>query len=370
MGKDLSTVHRRVLTASESTQGTDAIDIAGNLAVNRTYHSLDAIEVVGNTTLKPRPVTRGAASRVDHVMVRNNLGVTASGFITAGRNPGVDNRPHFRDWMVAAGMSEVVNGVVDVTYARSTTHTNATSVYDYQRHVDDYTFRLVKALGVRGNLKGELPAGELATWSFEDGQSVNFPYDKAGAVPATDAHLWTNDLAFFDASGLIDLDQNGASVVYTGTEEYDETPAMCVESSTCVWGANDYAIKTWTFDLGWTVVPRSRTRASPVVEEVFLVDNGGVKLNFTLDDAGLDFEEVIRQGLDFSTVAIVTTLTDGTGAGGSRLTVTAPRVQIDWPTLRDDAGLAMFEIPAFANGDASASMRLDNEIEFVWSVTP
>jgi len=368
MAEDLSTIHRRVLTQSEATYGTDAIDLANNLAVDRVYHSLDELAITGNVNLKERPVTRGSAARVEHVMLRENMSVSASGAITAAEAAGGagTEAPLFRDFLLAMGLSETIVASTSATYARSTTWTSGLSMYDYMRHLDDYLWRLVVATGVRGNGTWSLEAGEIGTWAFE-GQSNNFDEDSATTA---DPHMYSEDLAFFDAAGLIDLDKEGSAIVYTGAEIYDETAVMCVESMTLTVDAEDFAIQSMTGDLGWSVVPRRRTRATPVIEEVVLLDDGGVKLGIVLDDSGTDFAKAIRMALDANAVSASAVLTDGTGSGGSTLTMTYPKVQFDWVALRDDSGLATWEIPAFANGDYGASILGDNELSWAWSVTP
>lgn len=368
MARDLSTINKRIITQLEPTYGTDAIDLANNLAVARIYHSHDEASEEGNVNLKERNVTRGASSRVEHVMLRENMNVTATGAITRAEVPAGAGQeaPNFSDYLIAAGMSEAIVASTSAIYTRSTQFTQALTRYNYMRHLDDYTFRLVAATGVRGNMTFDLQVGEIGTWAF-DGQSNNFPED---STTTADPHMYTEGLAFFDAAGLIDLDAAGNAIVYVGAETYDETLVMCVESMVVTVDGENIALQGMTIDLGWAVNARRRTRASPVVEEVMLLDDGGVKAGLTVDDTGADFEKLIRMGLDANSVSATAVLTDGAGTGGSTLTISFPALQVDWLTLRDDGGLATWEVPAFANGDFGASILGDNEISMAWTVTP
>lgn len=367
MASELLFTESRTTIARESTYGTDAVAaaIAANGALR--YEAFTDVQMALNGEFLERAIRRGSFSNNSGVYLKKNLGITISGILpvngTAGDAPlGLDHL------LVACGFTET-DGGTSFTYALDTdfqgTASTSLSIWHWQRHADAAnTWRAIYATGVRGNLTLQGSVGEFVTYTFT-GASNNFPDTTDTA--AFDG--WSADLQWFDGSGGLNLDPDGTSTVYAGSESYDDPTGVYLEAATITVDGVPFPCSAFSIDLGNVINEKEITSANTVVDQV-LVTGRNVTGDFTLQDTGAAFEKALSIMLSASSVSATIVMTDRQGAGGSTVTITMPKLQVrNVGGPNDSNGLASWTVGFQANGDHATDGVADDEISIVWSAT-
>lgn len=369
MAEELLVEVRKFITAIESTYNTDAIDLANNLAVARRYMAL--MQESGLTPQmdhKERNLTRPSFGYTRGINIRRNVDVMLAGEVIAANNPGNAGGEYPYDLdeaMRMAGLARTVSSGVSATYAPDTDEGESGTIYEFIRFQDEYKWQLCYATGVKCDFEMDLPVGEIATWRAP-GMSANYPYDTS--VPAN-FEGWSDDLAWFDADGTILLDRDGNSITYTGTETVHDPTPMYVEAATFTLDSVAFPVSSGKIKHDNGVVAKRVTSANPVVSKVQR-SHRKVNVDLVLEHTGAAFKKTKTKMLTGAEIAGTIVLTDRTGSGGSTLTITIPKLQVRPVTKGERDRFRNWTIPLTANGDWSSAQVGDNEISYVWSVTP
>lgn len=367
MATELLYTESRTTAARESTYGTDAVAaaIAANGALR--YETYTDVQMEMKGAFLERDVRRGSFSNNRGVYLKKNLGVTISGYVptngTAGDAPlGLDNL------LVCCGFTET-DGGTSFTYALDTdfqgSASTSLSIWHWQRHVDAAnTWRAIYATGVRGSLNFSGSVGEFVSYTFT-GASNNFP--DTSDTAAFDG--WSADLQWFDGSGGLNLDPDGTSTVYAGTETYDDPNFVYLEAATITVDGVQFPCSAFSIDIGNVVNEKEVTEANTVVDQV-LITGRNVTGDFTLEDTGAAFEKALAIMLASSEVTATIVMSDRLSAASSTVTITMPDLQVRTVGGPNDSnGLASWTVGFQANGDHATDGVADDEISIVWSTT-
>jgi hypothetical protein len=354
----------KIIQAREGTYGTDAIDLANNLAVARRYEAYTSVQVTHNGDFRERAIVRPSFSNNRGQFMRKNQTWAIEGLLPAPATAG-DAPLGLADLFIASGMAEALVDNTTATYTLSTTATAGLTLYHYMRHVDSYVWRMTYGLGVRGNTVISGSVRDYATFTFT-GESTIYPYTTTGNALYKG---WSRDLAFFDTDGTILLDKMGAGISYSGVESMDDPVGLLLEpDSVLTIDSVAFPISQFTLDFGNVVKVKEATSSVEEVAGVWITGRN-VTLNVTLEQSGTAFEKALDLLLARSEVAATLVLTDGMGTGGTKVTITMGDLQVRNVEGPGDAeGLANWTIPLQANADWSNELG-DNEMTIVWSVT-
>jgi hypothetical protein len=360
-GGHLSNRLGRTLILSESTYGTDAIDLANNLAVARTYMDFRSVNIAPKQTAVQTQRVRGSGSAEAYSLVKDGQTITIEGALTGAIAVGTTEYPHFADLLNAAGLSETLVPNTSATYAPSTTQQSSMTVYHWMRSVESYKWRMQYCTGVRGNMTFNFPLRSEATYTFT-GEADNYP--DTSDTANFNAGI-SDELAFFDTSGLIDLDKTGSAIVYTGSEAYADDPKMIVDNITITVDSQAFQCSSATFNLNRTVKLVEAITGTPTTAKVLSLYENPETVDFVLEESAAGFEKVLALMMSGSEVSATIVLSRG--SGNDKITFTFPKLQVVTPTAQDSGGIKAWSVNCQCNGDYGSSILGDNSFTIVWS---
>ena len=354
----------RVAWSTEATYGTDQIDLDIAANTNITYGDVREVSIVPNATLVEAPRVRGSGSREAHCRVKGNQSVTITGAFSGAIAEGGSGTemPLIGGLLQACGLSETLDPATTATYAPSTTAQSAVTVWHWMRGAEVYKSRLMYATGVRGNMEINFALNEEATYTFT-GESNNLPEstDAAGFDQGI-----SNELAFFDATGLIALDKDGATdPVYTGTEAYDDAPKFCSETLTITLDSVVLQCKSVTYNLNREIVKVEEITGTPTTAKVLSLP-GSCTIDIVLAESGAGFEKVMD--LVKSQAEVNYSHVSSLGSGNDDWTATHNDVQVDpsGPVRQANGSILEHSFRLVSNADFAASILGDNEFSWQW----
>lgn len=357
---ELSSRYARVIVASESTYGTDAVNtILTTATADIVYQDLRNLEINPMRTVVEINRVRGSHSGVAHKTLADHCTVSCeiplSGWISGDAG---EEAPYYNAFLKAMNLKETVVSATSATYNPATVAQNGLTIYAYEVNLEDNNSRLTYCTGVRGNGTLNFALGEEAFISFE-GMGI---YQSEISAPA----------AFFNAStGAAALLKNGSTAVTArsggGTEVYaNKAPIICTGMTFEV-GGTTYDIKSLDLGLNWTTTPKSIINASSNVRKVLLTRGEGSRIggSFELLDGDQISDMITKMSADTeATMSIV--LVEGDGSTGSAtITISLPKIQLGPPTKGDDSGMRTYSVPFFANGTWT-SLPADNDFTIVY----
>lgn len=360
---ELSSRYARVIAASESTYGTDAVNtILTTATADIVYQDLRNFEI--NPVRTPVEINRvrGSHSGVAHKTIADHCTVTCEIPLSAWVSGSAgEEAPYYSPFLKAMNLKETVVSATSATYNPATVNQSAITVYGYEINLEDNNSRLTYATGVRGNGTLQFAVNEEAYVSFE-GMGI---YGGEISAPA----------AFFNATtGAAALLKDGSTSVTartTGTEAYaNKTPIVCT-GMTFSFGGTDYDVKSVEMGLNWTASPKSIINAASNVTKVLLTRGEGSRIggSFELLD-GSQISDMISSMSADTEAQLIIRLVEGDGSSGSgRITITLPKVQLGPPTKGDDSGMRTYSVPWFANGTWT-SLPADNDFTMVFDEVP
>lgn len=363
MGSERLFSETKTIQARESTYNTDAIDLANNLAVARRYENYTSVVCTPNGDFRERTPTAPAFGNFKGYYIPRNQTWTVEGDVPCPATAG-DAPLGLADFLVASNCSEALVDDTTATYTLSTTATAGLTMYHWGRFVDTYTWAFVYGTGIRGNTTIRGSVRDKCTFTFT-GESANF-FDTSDTA---DAFHWSDDLAWFDTDGTILLDKTGASIIYTGTETVDDPRPLFLEpDAVLTWNSVPFPIESFELNFGMGTKVKEATSASTQVAGVYNTSRA-VTFSCVLASSGAAFE-AFKDGLQAHTEAACTlVMTDGTGSGGTTVTITMNKLQFTgFSDPTDSDGLVTWQLNFQANVDAT-TQTLNNELSLVWSVT-
>lgn len=360
---ELSSRYARVIAASESTYGTDAVNvILTTAAADIVYQDLRNFEINPVRSLVEINRVRGSHSGVPHKTIADHCTVTCeiplSAWITGAAG---EEAPYYSPFLKAMNLKETVVSATSATYNPATVNQSAVTVYGYEINLEDNNSRLTYATGVRGNGTLQFAVNEEAYISFE-GMGIY-----GGEI--SDPALFFN--ATTGAAALLKDGSTSVTARTTGTESYaNKTPIVCT-GMTFTFGGTDYDVKSVEMGLNWTASPKSIINASSNVSKVLLTRGEGSRIggSFELLDGDQIGDMISSMSAD-TEASLVIRLIEGDGSTGSgRITITLPKVQLGPPTKGDDSGMRTYSVPWYANGTWT-SLPADNDFSMVYDEVP
>ncbi len=362
----LSFTKGRSLIELETTYGTDAIDLANNLAVNRTYQDFRTVEVVPNTIPVEVQRVRGSGSPVAGDILLDSQSVTIEGALAGAVGVGGagTEAPAFAALLKAAGLSETIVASTSATYQPTTTIDQSISMYHYKRDLEFYQFRLLVLTGLRGSLSMTFTLDDEATYTFE-GIANNLPVDSTTAD-----FKWISDsLAFFDSSGLIDLDKTGSAIVYTGSEAYADDPKLIVNNITVTVDGQDLCLSELTLNMNRVNTQVRAIKGATTTAKVLNLFDAPITLDMTLAESSDGYDKLLDLWINSSEVAA--TVTASLGTGNDRVRLEIPKLQVlAAPSMSDNGGTVAHSFTARLSGDYGSNIRGDNDFQLIWDAAP
>lgn len=354
----------RVLIASEGTLGTDAIDLANNLATARVYLDVDSITWTPNAIPVDVNRVRGSASSEAHGVVLDNQKIDLvtpwSGAIAVGTT----EYPNFAALMKCTGHTETLVSSTSATYKPSTAPGAGVSMYYWQRDGEAYTFRLHYGVGIRGQLSQvecNLDQEAKATWEL---YAANLP-DASGDTANFQGGI-SEDLAFFDSSGLIDLDKTGSAIIYTGAETYDDAPKFICKGMTVTIDSQTMICSSVTMRFPRTIKIVRAVTGDPTTVKIVTVPQPPT-LDFVLQEGNAGYEKIVDR-LPTGTEVAGSVLLDN-GSGNDQCLISYPKLQVRGASRSEDGGYVAHSISCIGRGDYGSSILGDNDYSIVWSQT-
>jgi hypothetical protein len=348
--------------ARESTYNTDEVDLATNTSTARTYQCYTSVTVTPNGDWRPREVTGPAFGNRKGYWQPRNQTWTIEGYIPAPTTAG-DEPLGLSDLLIASNCDEALVDDTTATYTLSTTATAGLSIYHYARFVDAYTWAFVYGTGIRGNTVLRGSVREICTYTFT-GESAFF-FDTSDTA---DAFHWSDDLGFIDATGDPAIGQDGSTALTAEATIDDPTPVFLEPDSVLTIDSVAFPIESFELDFGMTTKVKEATSATTQVAGVYNTGRA-VTLSAVLANSGAAFEKYKDLLQANSEVSSTLVLTDGTGSGGTTITITLPKLQpTGFGDPSDSDGLVTWPLEFQANVDTSDPV-FNNEMSIVWSVT-
>ncbi len=364
MANDMYFNRGRLLALTEATYGTDAVAAALTAGDALAYNEARSVSITPALDRIKTTRTRSSMSGVPDAVLKNHSIVEIEHPITGPGAAGTT--PSYAALLKAALFTETVSAGTSVTYKPGTTQGAGTSLtaYHWTRMVEEYRFRLAYATGVRGNLGFNFGLDDEAFLTFS-GLGANFPEDSSAA---SNPHFWSEDLAFFDASGNVALGADGAAATTLGDETYADRGKMIPRSMTVTAGGTVVELAGFNLNLNLTAQPKRITGADPVTSKVLLgrAPSDNVTAEATLAETGTGFEKLVDTWLSAGEIAVSLVLSNTT----DRLTVTMPKVQVDTLAIQDSNGFAQWTVPLVLSGDYGASILGDNDLTWVYDAAP
>jgi hypothetical protein len=359
-GGHLYTNLGRVYALAESTYGTDAINAAITANSDITYYDVMSIDIVPSVANIENARVRGSGDSEAHSRINNNQTVTITGALTGATNVGNagGETPHWADLIEAAGMAETVVSATSAAYNVATTAQTAVTVYHWRRAAESYKYRGQYATGVRGNMSFSFSLNTPATYTFE-GQSNNMP---ESSDTANYQQGVSEELAFFDANGLIDLRlTTGASVVYTGSEAYADDPKFLPTSITATLNSVSLQASSINYNLNREVVAIQEITGTPNVAKV-LSNPGTPTIEVVLTESAAGYEQVLA--LAKSGAEVAWSHTQSLGSGNDQITFSAPKVQVDatGPVRQANGSVIGHSFRLLCRGNYASSILGDNSL--------
>lgn len=357
----------RFYALQEATYGTDSVTaqlVANTTAM--TYWDMLSVNITANVDRFDNPRVRGSGdSEADSHIIRNQT-VSLTGALTGAINVGTTEYTHWRDAMLAAGMSETLVATTSATYKPSTTAQLSMSCINWIRGAESYKFRAQQALGVRGNISFAFSLNTPATWTFE-GQSNNLP---ESADTANYQQGISEELAFFAADGTVALrPDTGAAVTYAQTETYGDDPKFLPTSLTLTLDSQTLQASSISYNMNREVAVVEEITGTTNVAKVLSLP-GTPTIDVVLTESAAGYEKVLALAKSGNEVAF--THVQGLGSGNDQFTATANKVQVDasGPVRQANGSIIGHSFRLFCRGDYASSILGDNSISFLWNQVP
>lgn len=345
----------RVVVASESTYGTDAVNtILTTATADIIYQDVRACSILNTRVLFNPTRQRAQNSGVRHItfsdMSAVEMEVPLTGKVGAGAG---DEAPYYDPIWSMLGFKSTVVSTTSCTYTPSTVQQSAASIYKWTRNAEDANWRLQYTTGVRGTATLSLAVNEEAYLSV----SANGLYQE----------LMTDAAAFFNSSDEAALLKDGSTAVTartTGTEVQVDKTALGCKQMTITYNGTTLPISNMEINFNRTQDMVRTVNGTETVSKVILTvaDATRIEGSFSLQDGDAAFD-LVRDALAGDTeYALSVALTDGTDT----ITISMPKVQIGVYSEAANGQLRTFDVPFFLNGDWS-SLTADNGISIAYT---
>lgn len=365
MANDIFTGLGKTLIYAESTYGTDAVETELQSANALVYQELETV------SMTPNLVEVGVNRRRDHMsgvpskLLKDHLAWEITGPLLGAVTPGT-NGPAYEDIFLACGMSETVSG--GATF-KPTTNINAASVsiYDYQRHADSAdSHRLVYGLGARGNVSFSFNSTTEEAKYTASMLSANVPE----STDTANFNIWSEDLGFFDSSGVVQLEKDGATdPTHTAGEAIAAGNCILNQTGILTVDSQQIEITGITLDMGITTTAKQVQGDSNGVltSKVLCLRTGRIGGAIEVAETGAGFEKLIDLLLSASQVSATYVLNNGS-TGADRITLTIPKLQIVSVGAGDSAGFGTWNFGYACN--ANDAYVGDDDFTLVYDAVP
>ena len=334
----LSSRYGVAMVASESTYGTDQIDIDLNADTDVVYQKFESCKVTEvGTMLRPNTV-RATHDNEEHVYVKNGATVEITGFLT-GKSGSAGTAPDYAAVLKAANLKETVNAATSVVYNAQTERQSGMTVVKHDFEVDTTKSRMKYTEGVIGNCSFSMAANDFAKFSF------------SGTGLSHNVH--TDDLQYFEAStGKPLLDNGGSSITYAGTYAYSAKSPIVCKSMTVTFAGTTYNVANVNIDVAFGTGTLDTVNGATTYNQVFNTRGGDAPVSgsFQLVSSAADYDDFLSKFPASTPGAMVFTVTDGTDT----ISFSLPNAQLGVAGDADVNGIAAYEIPFFGAVNATA----------------
>lgn len=350
--------YKRVLWASESTPGTDAVEaILNDETADILYQDVRSALVRPNRVQVEVPRARGSHSGNKQKSIPSHCNVEVEFPILPRRGTGSgEESPHIAPVLRAMNFGETTVDSTSWTANPATKAQDPMSIHVYQRNLEDDLYKLYRSTQVRGSGSITLPT---------EGE----PYGTFTGVG--DFYEETDAAAFFDSSGEIALLPDASTSVTartTGTEAYVDQDFFVCTSVVVQVDSQSWEVSEITLDLGWSTDQIKRITGNQSLQIPLLTrgDTGSkITLNIVCfpDSTQLEqIESAIHADSEIGFNSVITTASE-------RLTVDGPKMQITDIEDQAEGGTRGASLPCVLNGDWS-SLVADNDFTMKWDAAP
>jgi len=366
MPNQLSADRIKVLSALETTYGTDAVEaLFTDPTADLIYNELATPLVDPERQIVEFDRARGSQSGNAHRTVEVQSTVSTTIPLTGLRgNTATDSVPTWEAFARSMGLrvTNAANGTR--TYAPGTTQQGSLTFYQWHRQLASDEWRLVYSTGVRGS-------GEIV-FAIDEETVINF--SGTGLYQG----VFSPRTQFFSpttgAAALL-KDRTTAVTARTTGDEFDakEDPILGRCMTVTVNGIV-FPITALSLNLNWTLALVRTLNACNGVSEVLLTrPSVGSRIggSFSLLDGEDAFDEMMARYEDGAEVGLEVEATSRDGSSGaSRLSLSAPNLQIGRvPAPGNSDGLVSFDVPFFLNGDFTNPL-VDNDFAMTLDFVP
>lgn len=356
------------IVAEEPSYGTDGVD---DLLTNGT--SSDTIQYLPARSVDITPEAEtGPPDRVDSSIsgkpgpyVEQRCTFEMEVPLLIG-DDGADGAPPYAALLRACNLSESLqdpdstadSGDEFTRYVETTVNETSATIHRYTRDAETGDYRLRRVRGARGMVELELSMGDEAILTI------------SGSGYYQDI---TASQAFFNSDGELVLDPDGNSVTFSGSFEKVQADPIYVEDMTFQVDSTDYPIDEMTYEHTLTQ-DEIMALTNPEGEHDQINTRGAGErgtggfnvLDFNTES---DFDDLITDYNQANQVELSATVSEPTGTG--ELGIRFPQIQIVGPEEEGENGnLVSYQFNFAALGDPSASLNLDNELEFDFDPSP
>jgi len=355
---EISTERGRVIVASESSYGTNAVDaIYGDGSTDIIWQDVRSCDIVPAREIIEIGRYKASHSGTKHCSVPDVASVNLEIPLTARVGSGSgDEAPYYADILKAMNLSEAISDSTSATYTPVTQQQSAMSIHQYMRNLEDANWRQLYALGVRGTGTFNFQLNEEAFFTFE-GQGI---YQDELSTAA----------AYIDSSGNAALESDGSTGVAAragGTEAVADASPMCVNSMTFTIGGTTYDIASLELSLNWTVAVKRTVNGDGNAQEILLtraLSGARIGGSFDLQDGNTALNEMLADLKADTASALVVSLDDGT----DRIRITASNLQFGVPSRGDNSGILTHTVPFYLNG--SGGLAEDDDFSLIYDAAP
>ncbi len=326
MSSEISSRLKRVTVASESTYLTDAVNtILTDGALDLIHQNFKDADIVPARVVGDASRIRNSHSGHKHFTVGDRCVVTFEVPLTARVGSGAgDEAPYHAPVLKAMNLKETVVSSTSATYNPATAAQEAITVYMWEQELEDTKQRLTYTTGVRGTGVFKFALNQEAMYSFT-------------GVGTYQGELSNRIELFNPTTGAVSKLKDGttsATARTTGEEKYADKDAMVCTGMTIT-----------------SKVLLTRDANNRIGGSFELVDGAELTTLFSAVTADTEGQMVIE-------------LDDGT----DKITITADKVQLGYPTKGDTSGMRSYSVPFFLNGDWS-TLAGDNDFSMVFAAS-
>jgi|LULF01.1.fsa_nt_gb hypothetical protein len=357
MSSEISSRLKRVTVASESTYLTDAVNtILTDGALDLIHQNFKDADIVPARVVGDASRIRNSHSGHKHFTVGDRCVVTFEVPLTARVGSGAgDEAPYHAPVLKAMNLKETVVSSTSATYNPATAAQEAITVYMWEQELEDTKQRLTYTTGVRGTGVFKFALNQEAMYSFT-------------GVGTYQGELSNRIELFNPTTGAVSKLKDGttsATARTTGEEKYADKDAMVCTGMTITWNGTTFDIGELELNLNWTTSTKEIINNANNVSKVLLTRDANNRIggSFELVD-GAELTTLFSAVTADTEGQMVIELDDGT----DKITITADKVQLGYPTKGDTSGMRSYSVPFFLNGDWS-TLAGDNDFSMVFAAS-